>query len=108
MLTIIVGSSASGAAADAVPAENVTHAADTAHHDMHDMTRLSASDDISTDHDPHGQHADCAMTMCCFSDPAEPRLDLNAVAVATRYLRIPPEPAIQADPNRADKPPRRT
>ena len=55
MLAIIVGSLAFGTIADAVPAETVTHAPETAHHDMHDMTGRPGSGDISTDHDPHAQ-----------------------------------------------------
>jgi len=108
MLAIIVGSLAFGTMADAAPAETVTHLAEKEHHDMQDKTVRSASDDISTDHGPHSQHADCAMTVCCFSDLAEPRLDLKAVAVIAKYVRIKENSALQAVPDRADKPPRRT
>jgi len=81
-------------------------------HGAHDMTQTACSsnkdDCMPVDQDAHGQHADCAMTVCCFSDLSAPILDLRSVAMTARYARIPTDPALQADPDRADKPPRRT
>src|SRR6056297_3486145 len=86
------------------------HAEARGAHDMHQMTCPANDADCSmpVDHDAHAQHADCAMTVCCVSDLGEHRLDLTPVAVTARYACITPDPVLQADPDRADDPPRRT
>lgn len=81
-------------------------------HGAHKMNHMASSSHVEAcmpvDRDAQGQHADCGMTVCCFSDLAAPCPDLRAGAVSAAYARLTADPALQADPDRADKLPRRT